>query len=312
MRVVRIHAFGEALSVDEVSEPAPGPGEVLFEAAVIGVNPIDAWLTEGTVAGGRQTLPFVPGADAAGMVEGRRVAVRGAGVGSVRDGLYRAWANVPEESVVDLPDAVSFEQAAAVGVAGTTAVRLVEDIARVKSSDRTLVLGASGGVGSLIVQLAKSAGATVWGQTTDPGKVEFVREQGADQIVATVAAGLTEAARPFEPTVVFDPLGDGYTQAAIAAMASFGRLALFGTSAGAVASEFDLRALYRKSVSILAYSGTIEPPDVLREGLRRALEAVARGELRVPIDDVLPLERAQEAHDRIRRREVQGKLLLRP
>jgi NADPH2:quinone reductase len=111
---------------------------------------------------------------------------------------------------------------------------------------------------------------------------------------------------------VLDPLGDGYTGAAVAAMAPYGRLLLFGASAGAVAEGFDLRTLYRKSIALISYSGTIEPQERIRDGLARALEAVARGELRVPIDGVLPLERAQEAHDRIRQHRVRGKLLLRP
>jgi NADPH:quinone reductase len=312
MRAVRVHVFGEPLRVDEVPGPELGPGELLFEATFIGVNPLDVWLTEGTVAGGRQTLPIVPGSDGAGTVEGRRVAVRGAGLGVMRDGLYREWANVPEEAVVNLPDDVSFEQAAGLGVAGATAWRLVHDVAPVGEDDRVLVLGASGGVGSMAIQLAKAARATVIGQTTDPKKLDFVRSCGADEVIVADAGGLTAAAAPFEPTVALDPLGDGYTAAAVAALTPFGRLVLYGTSAGAVADAFDLRALYRKSVHILSYSGTIEPQAATTEALRNALDAVARGDLRVAIDEVLPLERAQEAHDRIRRREVRGKLLLQP
>jgi len=88
--------------------------------------------------------------------------------------------------------------------------------------------------------------------------------------------------------------------------------ALYGASAGPTAHEFDLRAMYRKSVRILTYSGTIEPVERIAEGMRQALAAAARGELRLAIDDVLPLERAQEAHDRLRAKGVRGKILLRP
>ncbi len=313
MRAVRLHAFDGTLRVDEVPEPEPGPDEALFEPAFIGVNPLDVWLTEGSVAGGRQALPFVPGSEGSGTIDGRRVAIRGRGVGVVRDGLFRERANVPVGAVVNLPDDVSLEQAAAVGVVGSTAWRLVNDVARVTSEDRVLVLGASGGVGSLIVQLVRAKGARVLGQTSDPDKEPFIREQGAeDVVVVTDAAGLTDAVRPFEPTVVTDPLADGYTQAAVAAMAPFGRLALYGASAGAVAESFDLRALYRKAVSIVTYSGTIESQDVVHEGYELALGAVRRGEMRVPIDDVLPLDRAAEALGRIRNRQVRGKVLLHP
>src|SRR5438034_8617838 len=103
MRAVRLHAFGQPLVLDDVPEPVPGPGEVLFEPAFIDVNPLDVWLTEGTVAGGCQRLPFVPGSSGAGTVEGRRVAVRGAGLGVTRDGVYAERAAVPAEAVVNLP-----------------------------------------------------------------------------------------------------------------------------------------------------------------------------------------------------------------
>lgn len=312
MRAVRIYAFGTPLRVDDVPEPVPGEGEVLFEAAYIGVNPLDVWLTQGSVAGGAQNLPFVPGSDAAGTVGGRAVLVRGAGLGSVRDGLYRERAAVPAEAVVDLPADVPLDQAAGLGVAGTTAWCVVHDVAHVTEDDRVLVLGASGGVGSLVVQLATAAGATVHGQTSDPRKADFVMELGAASVLVTDDAGLIGTVGALAPTVVFDPLAGPYTAAAIAAMAPYGRLVLYGASAGPIAEAFDLRALYRKAVSILTYSGTIEPQARLLDGLGHALRAVSTGSLTVPIDEVLPLERAQDALDRIVAREVRGKLLLRP
>jgi NADPH2:quinone reductase len=312
MRAVRLHAFGQPLILDDVPEPVPGPDEVLFELAFIDVNPLDVWLTEGTVAGGGQRLPFVPGSSGAGTVEGRRVAVRGAGLGVTRDGVYAERAAVPAEAVVNLPDDVPLEQAAGLGVAGTTAWRLVHDIAETSAEDHVLVLGASGGVGTLAVQLAAAVGATVWGQTTAPEKVGFIREQGAAEVVVAGAGALADAARGFAPTVVLDPLGDGFTLAAVAAMAPHGRLVLFGASAGPIVDGFDLRVMYRKAVSLLSYSGTIEPQSRVVEGLEQALGALVRGEMHVPIDDILPLEGAPEAHERIRHHGVRGKLLLRP
>jgi NADPH2:quinone reductase len=312
MRAARVHAFGEGLRIDDVDEPVPGEGEVLFEATLIGVNPLDVWVTEGTAAGGQQRLPFVPGSEATGAVPDRAVMVRGGGLGVTRDGLYQERSAVPLDAVVDVPDEVPLDQAAGLGVAGTTAWCLVHDVGRLGAQDRVLVLGASGGVGSLAVQLAKASGATVLGQTSDGEKAGYIQGLGADEVVVADADGLTEATKAFAPTVALDPLGDGYTGAAVAAMAPFGRLILFGTSAGPVAERFELRTLYRKSIDLLTYSGTIERQERLQEGLSRALDAVARGELKVPIDEVLPLERAQEAHDRIRQHRVCGKLLLRP
>jgi NADPH:quinone reductase len=311
VRAARVHAFGEELSVDEVPDPEPAPGEVAFEVRFASVNPIDVWVTRGTVAGGRQALPFVPGSEASGEIDGRPVLVRGAGLGVARDGLYRERASIPPEAAMPVPPGLGLDVAAGLGVAGSTAWMLVREVGRVTGDDRVLVLGASGGVGSLVVQLARSAGARVWGQTTNPEKGEFVTGLGAERAVVATADELAAAVSGLEPTVVIDPLADGYTVAAVEALSPFGRIVLYGASAGERA-ELDLRALYRKSAQLLTYSGTIEPEERNRAATMSALEAAARGELVVSIDEVLPLERAAEAHRRIVERRVRGKLLLRP
>ncbi|HXF57030.1 MAG TPA: zinc-binding alcohol dehydrogenase family protein [Actinomycetota bacterium] len=311
MRAVRIHAFGEPLRVDEVPEPEPGPGEVLVQVRYASVNPLDVWVTDGTVAGGSQPLPFVPGAEASGEVDGRPVVVRGAGLGVSRDGLYRERAAVPEAAVLPVPEGLDLAQATALPIAGTTAWRLVHDVGRVGTEDRVLVLGASGGVGSLVVQLARQRGATVWAQTTSPDKVGFLEELGVDRAVVAGPEDLARAAADLQPTVVVDPLAGPFTPAAVEALAPFGRLVLFGASAGPRA-ELDLRTLYRKAIQLLTYSGTIEPQGRNREALVQVLEAARKGEVRIPAVEVLPLEQAAEAHRRIRERRVRGKLLLAP
>jgi NADPH2:quinone reductase len=187
----------------------------------------------------------------------------------------------------------------------------VRDVGDVQADDRVLVLGASGGVGSLVVQLAKGAGATVWGHTGDASKVPFLEGLGVDRAVVSDAPGLQAAVAELGPTVAVDPLAGAYTAALVPAMAPFSRIVLYGASAGPSA-EVDLRTLYRKSIQLLTYSGTSEPESRNREAMERALEEAARGGLRVPIDEVLPLEGAQEAHRRILERRVRGKLLLQP
>ncbi len=310
VRAARVHRFGEPLVVEEAPEPVPGPGEVLVEVAYAGVNPLDLWVTRGTVAGGNQPLPFVPGAEGVGRVEGRWVVVRGAGVGITRDGLYAERAAVPAEAVVALPEGVDPARAAVLPIVGGTAWALAHRVARVTPEDRALVLGASGGVGSLLLQVLRNAGVRAWGQTGDPDKAGFVQEQGAERAVVAGAEDLAETVAELRPTVVFDPLGDGYTAEAIAALEPYGRLALFGVSAGAT-HELDLRTLYRKAISLRTYSGTIEPVERLRETTEAVLRELAAGRLRVPLEEVLPLEAAAEAHRRIEERRVRGKLALR-
>jgi NADPH:quinone reductase len=311
MRAARIHEFGGTLQIDDVPEPQPAEDEVVAELRFIGVNPIDVWVTEGTVAGGTQTLPFIPGVEAAGEVDGEPVLAHGGGLGVLRDGLYRERAAVASEAVLALPGGLDPRQAAALGVAGATAWRLVHDVAPITERDRVLVLGATGGVGSLVVQLARAVGVTVWGQTSSAEKASFLEELLVDRAVVASAEDLEREASGLEATVVIDPLGDGFTVAAVRAMAPFGRIVLYGTSAGHRA-DVDLRALYRKSIRLLTYSGTIEPETSLRQAKEQVLQAVARGDLRVPIDEVLPLEKAAEAHRRIKEKGVRGKLLLAP
>jgi NADPH:quinone reductase len=309
MRALMLEEFGRPLRPVEVDEPRPGPGEVLVEIAYASVNPLDVWVCAGQLPAVR--APLVPGVEGSGTVEGQPVVVHGGGLGIVRDGTYRERAAVPETSVIALPQEVDLAQAAALGVAGVTAWRLVHEVARVGPDDRVVVLGASGGVGSLLVQLARALGAEVWGQTSSAAKSDAIQEEGAHGVWVIEGDGLVDARPPIEPTVVFDPLGDGYTALAIRILEIGGRLAIFGTSAGSRA-ELELRDLYRKGLSVLGYSGLASKPEDLAAALRACIGEVAAGRLRVRIDEVLPLERGEEAHQRLRERRVRGKLLLRP
>jgi NADPH2:quinone reductase len=311
MKAARVHHFGDPLQLDEVPEPHPGPGEVVVDLEFIGVNPLDIWVTRGTVAGGSQPLPFVPGVEAVGSVNGRRYIVGGLGFGVQREGLYQGRVVVPEAALLPLPEGVDPAQAAAMPVAGATAWRLVDDVTSVTAEDRAIVLGAAGGVGSLVVQLAKARGAVVWGQTSSPDKAAGIESLGADRAVVATAGDLAARLEELRPTVAFDPLAGAFTPALVDALQLHGRLALFGASSGPEAT-MDLRAFYRKGIHLLGYSGTVEPPERTRAALGAALAELAAGRIHVPIDEVLPLERAAEAHQRILDRKVQGKLLLRP
>jgi len=286
---------------------------VVVDLEFIGVNPVDIWVTRGTVAGGSQPLPFVPGLEAAGSANGRRYVVRAPGFGVAVDGFYRERAAVPESALIPLPEGVDPAQAAALPVAGATAWRLVDDVGSVTAEDRVIVLGASGGVGSLVVQLAKARGAVVWGQTGSQDKSEAVSSVGADRVVVATAENLASRLEELQPSVAFDPLGGAFTRALVDALqvGIGGRLVLFGTSFGPEAT-FDLRTIYRREVQLLTYSGTVEPPARTQAALEAALAELVAGRIRVPIDEVLPLEQAAQAHQRILDRRVRGKLLLRP
>jgi NADPH:quinone reductase len=308
IRAARLEQHGMPLEVQLVDLPAPAEGELRVELAYGGVNPVDRYGAEGSVAPDGP-LPRTLGGEASGTLDGRPVLVYGEGLGTLRDGVWAEAAVVPRTAVFELPDGVELRSAAAMGVAGLTAWNVVHNVARVTNEDRVLVLGASGGVGSMIVSLVASAGASVCGQTGSEAKASLVREQGADRVVVAGADQLAVALADFQPTVVFDPLGAGFVAPAMDAIAPRGRYVVYGTSAGGEVT-FNLQTLYRKAVSLLGYGGLQLSQDERRDDLHSALVALGEGKLRVPIDDVLALEQVNEAFARITHRQVKGKLLL--
>lgn len=309
MRAARLHSIGGTLQLDELPDPAPGPGEQLVDIAYASVNPLDVWITQGSIGAAATNLPWTPGTEATGHVDGRPVLVRGGGLGVIRPGLYCSQIAVPDGWLLSLGDDVDLRQAAAIPVAGITAWQALHGRAKINADDRILVLGASGGVGAVAVQLAKAAGATVWGQSGSPAKVDGIIVNGADNVVVTGADGLEAAAESYQPTVILDSLGGAFTDASVAAIAIQGRLVVYGTSNNEQVS-INLRRLYRKSVNLLGYGGMVDTPEEQRVALETLMAMMAAGTLHIPIGEVLPLAGAAEAHARILASNVEGKILL--
>jgi NADPH2:quinone reductase len=305
----RLHAHDVPVVVERAALPRePADDQVRVELEFGGVNPIDRYVALGRVAPDGP-LPRTLGGEAAGRLDGRRVLVTGGGLGAVRDGVWAGSAVVPAACVVDLPDGVETREAAAMGIAGLTAWNCVHELARIGAGDRVLVLGASGGVGSMIVSLVAAEGAAVWGQTGSEEKAAQVAGYGAERVLVADGSALGEQLGDFAPTVVFDPLGGGFVAPVVEALAPRGRIISFGTSAGAEVA-FNLQSLYRKSGNLLGYGGMQLSPSARRSGLEAALEALAEGTLHVEIDETLPLAEVNDAFSRLAARRVRGKLLL--
>jgi NADPH2:quinone reductase len=307
-RAVQLKEHRRTPTVEQIHLAEPAEGEVLVELAFAGVNPVDSYAAQGKVAPDGP-LPRVLGGEGSGTVRGKRVMVAGAGLGATRDGVWAEAAVVPEMAVIPLPEAIDLQTAAAMGVAGLTAYEVVGPVGRIGPEDRVLVLGASGGVGGPIVSFAASTGATVVGQTGSADKADAIRQSGASDVIVSDAAGLADAAADLEPTVVIDPLGDGFTPAALAVLAPRGRLVVYGTSAGPEA-YLNLQRVYRNSQRILTYGGLGLTAEERRAGLEKALEVVADGRMTIRIDRVLPLEKIGDAFDLIGNRGLSGKVLL--
>lgn len=273
-----------------------------------GVNPVDRYGALGRVAPGGP-VPRTLGSEGVGRVGDQLVVVRGHGLGTARDGVWANAVVAPRAALVEVPSGVDPAQAAAAGVAGVTAWRTVHEVASVRPDDRVLVLGASGGVGSIIVSLVHRLGATVWGQTGSDDKAGWLAEQGADRVVVSEAGRLVEAAGELRPTVVFDPLGGAFFGAAIQLLAERGRLVLFGTSAG-TEGLVPLQPMYRKGLTVSTYAGLIESDEAVNRGLRAVLGELAEHRLTIPVDTVVPLAQVNEAFERIVNRSLRGKLVL--
>jgi len=307
MRALCLQKLGGDFSVADLDAPTPGPDEVLLRVAFASVNPLDIWVAQGNIGAAGSTLPWVPGTEATGWVDGQAVLVRGNGLGVTRLGLARQQAAVPAVTVLPLPAGLDLALAAALGTAGTTAWNAVHTKAGVGPGDRVVVLGASGGVGTVAVQLARAAGATVWGQTGSAAKASSITR--ADHVV--VAAGpdeLRAALAGIKPTVVLDALGGDFTVAAIEGLELGGRLVTYGTSF-AEEARLNMRTVYRKGLTISGYTNIVEPVERQQEVLSQLFESLLDGSLQVPFE-VVPLEQAASAHERLLGRTVMGKLVI--
>jgi len=305
-------AYGEPLVLENVPEPEPGPGEVVVTVTRAAVNPLDVWVSRGTVAAAGP-LPRTGGSEGAGVTDdGRRVAFRGAGLGVARDGGYAERVAVPASALADIPEEVTDAQAAGVGVAGVTALDIVE-LAGVEAGMTVLVLGASGGVGSYTVQFARRAGARVIAQTSHEDHLAGLLEHADDAIVSS-GEDLEQQLRDHgvqSVDVVFDPLGGPYGEPAARALGRGGTLLVFGASAG---PRFSISSadFYRKMARVLGYGGLGSNAAELSWKSAHVLEMLASGELQPVATTELPLEDVNEAHDRIVERRAGGKLLLVP
>ena len=307
MRAIQISAIHGPLDVVDLDDPQPGGGERLVHLQYAAVNPLDVWVSQGNFAAITK-LPHTGGVEGVGVADGKTVMVRGYGVGINRPGTYAQQVAVSAASILEVPNGVDPRQAAALGVAGLTAYRCARTLGQVQAGQVVLVTGASGGVGSLAVQIAKHAGARVLGQTSNAAKADAVSASGADRVILASNGDELGAALEGEiPNVIIDGVAGNYVRALTECVATGGKIVNYGTSAGSEIA-FDMRVLYRKGAAILGYGGIndLDTADAFAE----LFAMVAEGNLRVPIDAVLPLDQAGEAHRRILAKEVQGKLLL--
>jgi len=308
------------MKLEDVPTPAPGRGEVLVKIEAIGVNYTDIYTRMGWT---KAPLPLTPGVEAAGSVQalgpevaGLRAGDRVAYAGAL--GAYAESAVVPARRLVKLPTETEFRTAAAAMLQGMTAHYLSHSTYPLKAGDTALIHAAAGGVGLLLVQMAKMRGARVFGTVSTEAKARLARDAGADEVIlytqTDFEADVKRLTAERGVQVVYDSIGKATFDKSLNCLAPRGYLVLFGNASGPV-PPFDLQVLNQKGSLFITrptlgnYTATVEELDHRAD---EVLGWVAAGRLRLRIEAALPLEEAAEAHRRLSARETSGKLLLLP
>lgn len=322
MLAIRIHETGgpEKLRADDVPVPAPGPGELRMRVEAAGLNYIDTYKRSGLYA---VKLPHTLGQEAAGVVTAVGAGVTDFSVGdrvasAAMNGAYVAEALAPAAQVVRVPAGVSSPLAAAVLLQGMTAHYLACDTWPLQPGDTALVHAAAGGVGLLLVQIAKKRGARVLATVGTDAKAALARAAGADAVCVYTRDNFTDAARAFTGgrgvDVVYDSVGQDTFEGSLASLRPRGLLASFGNSSGPVPPFAPLvlsskGSLFFTRPTLAHYTLT---PAELRARSGDLFAWIADGSLKVRIGATYPLAAAAEAHRALEGRGTTGKVLLLP
>ena len=311
MFAIRIEEFGEPelLVSREVPEPSPGPNEVMIEVHAAGVNFPDLLVVAGTY----QTLaplPFTPGKEGAGIVASVGKAVTAFRPGDrvcfeTEAGGFAQFVCVRSEHCFPVPDTISFDVAAVVGLAYQTAYFSLAEDGQVKPGDWVLVLGASGGVGTAAVQLAKAMGAKVIAAVSTPSKAGFVDSLGADATVDVSTPDLNESLRRQVRAirggggvdVVIDPVGGRFFDAALRTLAPGGRLVVIGFASGSIGTVGS-NYLLLKYISVVGSNwGFYREGDFDRIAKVQAeiFRLIESGAIKSPVTRLLPMQSVPHA-----------------
>jgi NADPH2:quinone reductase len=322
MKAIQVAQVGgpEVLTVVDTPVPEPKPNEALVQIKAAGVNFIDVYFREGRYPA---PLPFINGQEAAGLV----VAV-GSDVISIRLGdrvaytgtlgSYAEYASVPADRLVKIPDELDFEQAAAILLQGMTAHYLSHSTYPIKQGETALIHAAAGGVGLLLVQLAKHRDAHVIATAGSEAKAKLARDAGADEVIIYTQQDFEPETRRLTDGqgvhVVYDGVGKDTFARDLKVLRPRGYLVLFGGASGAV-PPFDLLEL-TKNGSLFVTRPSLQHYIATRAELEQRshalFEMIIEGKLKLRVHQTYALEEAQQAHRDLEGRKTTGKLLLRP
>jgi NADPH2:quinone reductase len=320
-----VRAFGgpEALELLDWPVPEPGPGEARVKLAVAGVNFMDVYMRSGQYARSHTyatPLPLLLGMEGAGIVDKAGAGVTDIRVGDrvaycISRGAYAELAVVPAWKLVKIPDGVDFALAAALQLQGSTAHYLSHSLFPLQPGQTCLVHAGAGGVGQLLVQLAKARGARVLATVGSPEKAAIARSLGADETILYREVDFREAARALTGgagvDVVYDSVGRDTIHHSIRSLKRRGTCVMYGASSGQVEGIAPLELAEAGSVFFTRpHLADYMQPHEVRERARELFSLVQAGKLRVAVDRTFPLEGLPDAHRVLESRGTRGKLLI--
>ncbi|MBK9315879.1 MAG: quinone oxidoreductase [Acidobacteria bacterium] len=318
--VVEKYGGSDALIYRDYVRPEPNAGEALVRIEAIGLNYIDVYHRTGLYP---QPVPFIPGMEAAGVVESVGDGVSEVAVGdrvayAMHPGAYAEFAAVPAWKLVPVPDEMDSTTAGAAMLQGMTAHYLVTSVYPLKAGETALVHAAAGGVGLLLIQMAKRIGARVIGTASSPEKAKLAKDTGADDVIIYTETDFERETRQLTNgrgvDVVYDSVGKDTFIKSLNSLVPRGMMALFGQSSGPV-EPFDPGLLAQKGSLFLTRPSLAHYAATREELLWRAGELfdwVRSGTVKLRIDKTFALADAAESHRQLEGRKTTGKVVLLP
>ncbi len=310
---------GSPLVTGELPEPSPAPGEIVIEVEACGMNFADGLIRDGKYQV-KPTPPFAPGAEVAGRVialgEGAPAALCGKRVlAMVGNGGMAERATAPARACAEIPDSMTCADAAALPVAYCTSHMALDYKAGLKAGERLLVFGAAGGVGLAAVEIGALMGAEVIACARGLDKLELAKSRGAAHLFDSESETLVEDLKAMGGVdVVYDPVGGSAWQAGMRAARFEARLIPIGFASGDV-PQIPANILLVKNLDVIGLNlgaYTQRKPEPLAQSLAQILAWAVAGKLTPHVDEIIPLDGAQAAVERIRARRVKGKLIIDP
>lgn len=323
MRAIRYQAAGgpEVIRLDQVPVPQPRQGEALIQVAAAGVNFADISRRYNHYLEATPT-PYIPGSEIVGMVvalgpdtpESDWLRVGARVVGLCASGGYAEYVATSARMLAPAPAGVSDAELVALPIQGVTAYHLLKTSGRMAAGETVLINAAGGGVGVMAIQVARLLGAgKIIAAAGSDDKAELTRSLGADEFINYRSEHLTERVREITggngADVILEPVGGEIYARSEAALAPFGRLALFGRASGEQA-EVDTSRLMRRNAAVIGFWLATIPGHMTVEGMQALGAWLAEGKLRIILGGVYPLEEAARAQEDLEGRRTHGKLAL--